>query len=133
MSLLQPGSGRGSWLAVVKVVLAMVFLNAAVSFDNLWPTPGITPDTRLAPEFVLLWTLLLLAVGLAGMPGPRRLAGFALAYTLLVIGRYADVTVPALHDERVRFGRNLLDPEPPARSDLVRPGGHRRVAALRCR
>ena len=101
MSLLQPGSGRGSWLAVVKVVLAMVFLNAAVSFDNLWPTPGITPDTRLAPEFVLLWTLLLLAVGLAGIPGPRRLAGFALAYTLLVIGRYADVTAPAL------FGRPI--------------------------
>ena len=97
----RSGDRPGSWLAVVKVALALLFLNAAVSFDNLWPTPGITPDTRLAPEFVLLWTLLLLAVGLAGMPGPRLIGGLAFAYTLLVIGRYADVTAPAL------FGRSI--------------------------
>ena len=101
MSPSQSGDRPGSWLAVVKVALALLLLNAAVSFDNLWPTPGITPDTRLAPEFVLLWTLLLLAVGLAGMPGPRLICGLALAYTLLVIGRYADVTAPAL------FGRSI--------------------------
>lgn len=101
MRPLRPDSRPGAWLTVVKVVLAMLFLNAAVSFDNLWPTPGITPDTRLAPEFVLLWSLLLLAVGLAGMPGPRLVAGLALGYTLLVIGRYADVTAPAL------FGRPI--------------------------
>lgn len=86
---------------IFRIAAALLLLNAAVSFDNVWPTPWIAPDTRLAPEFVLLWTVLLLIARLAGMPGPRLLSAIAIAYTLLAIGRYADVTAPAL------FGRPI--------------------------
>ena len=85
----------------VKAVLALLVLNAVLSFENWWPTPAIKPDTRLAPEFVLLWVLLLIAVRTWGRVPRRVLGALALAYLALAIGRYADVTVAGL------FGRNL--------------------------
>jgi len=86
---------------VATALLALVFLNFMLSFRNWWPTPGILPDARLAPGFVWLWVLLLLVVAWRGAL-PRRAAGLlAAVYLLLVLLRYADVTVPAL------FGRAL--------------------------
>lgn len=82
-------------------VLALLLLNGMLSFKEWWPTPGVLPDHRLAPEFVWLWLALLAAVGLAGPLSRRALAGFTLVYMLLVVGRYADVTVPSL------FGRPI--------------------------
>ncbi len=80
-------------------VLALVVLNTALSFRNWWPTPGILPDYRLAPEFVALWLVLLVAVAGRGRLSRRMLAVISVAYLVLVLGRYADVTAPAL------FGR----------------------------
>jgi hypothetical protein len=86
---------------VVAAVLALLFLNGMLSFKEWWPTPGVLPDHRLAPEFVCLWLALLAAVGLAGPLSRRAVAGFTLVYMLLVVGRYADVTAPSL------FGRPI--------------------------
>jgi len=86
------------WTAF-RAVAALLLLNAALSFENWWPTPGIKPDHRLAPEFVALWVVLLVAVRVTGALPRRLLTGLAIAYTLLMIGRYVDVTAPAL------FGR----------------------------
>jgi hypothetical protein len=83
----------------VQAVLALLLLNGLLSFNNVWPTPAIVPDHRLAPEFVGLWLGLLFVVARWGAPSPRVLAGFTMAFMLLVLGRYGDVTVPAL------FGR----------------------------
>jgi len=79
----------------------MLFLNVALSFNNWWPTFLIIPDARLAPEFVLLWVVLLLTVHLRGGISERMIGGLAAVYLLYVIGRYADVTAPAL------FGREI--------------------------
>ena len=88
-------------MRALKALAALLFLNGALSFDNWWPTPAVRPDHRLAPEFVVLWVILLVAAKRWGEP-PRRLAtGLALGYLLLVIGRYLDVTAPAL------FGRPI--------------------------
>ena len=65
----------------------------------LWPTLLLKPDARLAPEFVLLWCGLLMGYGWRGLPGRRALNLLAVAYLLLALGRYLDVSVPAL------FGR----------------------------
>jgi hypothetical protein len=88
-------------LALVKAVVAMLFLNAALSFNNWWPTFAVMPDARLAPEFVLLWVVLLLTVHFHGRVSGRLIGGLAAVYLLYVIGRYADVTAPAL------FGREI--------------------------
>ena len=51
---------------VTFALLALVALNTALSFKNWWPTPGILPDHRLAPEFVALWVVLLIVVAWRG-------------------------------------------------------------------
>jgi hypothetical protein len=84
-------------------VLALAVLNAALAFRNWWPTPGIVPDTRLAPEFVALWLLLLALVAWRGAPTPRALTALALGWMLLALGRYADVTVPTLFGRAVNL------------------------------
>ena len=92
---------RAGWGGLAAGLLALVLLNAALSFENWWPTPAIRPDTRIAPEFVWTWVLMLLVVWRRGGLSPRLLAVFACGYLLLLVGRYVDVTVPAL------FGRPL--------------------------
>ena len=84
------------WLLTAKVVLALVTLNFLTSFDNAWPSALIRPDARIRPEFVGLWVILLLLVALFGRIGRGAIAVLTLSFLLVAIGRYADVTVPAL-------------------------------------
>jgi hypothetical protein len=86
---------------IATTLLALLFLNFALSFRNWWPTPGVLPDARLAPGFVWLWLSLLLLVAWRGALSRRAANLLAAVYLLLVVLRYADVTVPAL------FGRSL--------------------------
>jgi len=79
----------------------MLFLNTALSFNNWWPTFLIVPDARLSPEFVLLWVVLLVTVRARGGVPDALISGLAAVYLLYTIGRYADVTAPAL------FGREI--------------------------
>ncbi|MCW9079795.1 MAG: hypothetical protein OQK74_11575, partial [Gammaproteobacteria bacterium] len=80
---------------MTKVALAMLFLNFLTSFNNFWPTPMVQPDTRIGPEFVGLWLILLLLVALFGRVGRGAIAFLTGLFLLVAIGRYADVTVPA--------------------------------------
>jgi len=86
---------------IFKVAAALLLLNFLTSFENVWPTPLIKPDARIGPEFVGLWVLLLAWVALFKRLGSIPLAVLTGLYMAIVIGRYADVTVPAL------FGRLL--------------------------
>lgn len=86
---------------VAAALAALLLLNAALSFSTWWPTPGIVPDARLAPEFVGLWLLLLALVAWRGALSARMASVLGLGYLLLVLGRYLDVTVPSL------FGRPI--------------------------
>lgn len=102
MSLSNPadaGSRVHRVRQVVAAVLALLLLNGLLSLRNWWPTPGVVPDHRLAPEFVAAWLLMLALVAWRGQPSARTLSVATLAYLLLVLGRYFDVTVPTL------FGR----------------------------
>ena len=85
----------------MAAVAALLLLNVSLAFENLWPTPMIVPDHRIAPELVLLWCALLAVVALGGRIGPRTVGALALAWTAAVFGRYADVTIAGL------FGRPL--------------------------
>ena len=82
-------------------LLALFVLNAFLSMTNWWPTPFVQLDKRLAPEFVLLWVVVLVIVRAIGGLSRRGATVLALAYLLLVFGRYFDTTAPAL------FGRNI--------------------------
>ncbi|MCU0764928.1 MAG: hypothetical protein MUF32_02630 [Burkholderiaceae bacterium] len=82
-------------------IVALLLLNALLSFDLWSPTPIARPQLLLAPEFVLLWLALLAVVAWRGVPSPRLLSAVATVYLLLVLARYADVAA------RQWFGRSL--------------------------
>lgn len=88
-------------IATLKVLAALFVLNALLSMSNWWPTPFVYPDSRMAPEFVLLWVVILLVVWRRGALSPRCLVWLTVAYLVLVAGRYFDTTAPAL------FGRSI--------------------------
>lgn len=98
---MMPLTGLSPRVPVLPITAALLLLNAVLSFENWWPTPAIKPDSRLAPEFVGLWLLLLLLVRIRGAVSMRWVSVLSVAYLLLVIGRYGDVTAPAL------FGRPI--------------------------
>lgn len=83
----------------LKAVAALLVLNGLLSFGPWWPTPGIVPQARLAPEFVALWLLLLWLAARQPQLSRRRLHVLSAMVLCLILGRYADVTAPSL------FGR----------------------------
>ncbi|MGB4333535.1 MAG: hypothetical protein WBJ41_01650, partial [Chromatiaceae bacterium] len=82
-------------------IAALLLLNAALGFENGSGTPAIRFEPRLAPEFVALWLLLLVAIRTFGAVPKWLVTSLASVCTVLVIGRYLDVTAPVL------FGRAI--------------------------
>jgi hypothetical protein len=90
---------------------ALFILNAAVTFQNIWPTPLITTRNELSIELaVVLLTLVAWAEIAQRLPGnaaraptvPRPVViGLAALFFMLALGRYAEVTAPALYGRSV--------------------------------
>ena len=91
------------WRLIAKVVLALLVLNFLTSFNNVWPTPLIKPDARIGPEFVGLWIILLVLVASFGRVGRAAVAVLTGLFLMVVIGRYADVTAPALLGRQINL------------------------------
>lgn len=83
------------------LLLAVLVLNLALGFHNIWPTPWIMTRYEIAVEAALIVLLIAGLVEARGSFSPRACAGLAVLMLLLIIGRYADVTAPAL------FGRPI--------------------------
>ncbi|MCL4801106.1 MAG: hypothetical protein KJ025_16045 [Burkholderiales bacterium] len=86
---------------VLRLAAALAALNFAFTFENVWPTLWVQPQLLVSVEAALVVLALALYARAFGAPGPRHVAIFAVACTALAVGRYADVTVPAL------FGRPI--------------------------
>lgn len=99
-SAARPPQPRG-WPRMAAALAALVVLNGLLSFGPWWPTPGVVPQARLAPEMVAVWLLLLWLSARATPSSPRALWLLAALVLGLVLGRYADVTAPSL------FGRPI--------------------------
>ncbi len=78
-------------------------LNAALSFHNHWPTPWVEVRRELSVEIPLLILALALGARVWGPPSRRLLAGLALILTLMALGRYAEVTAPALYGRPINL------------------------------
>ena len=89
-----------SWLAFLS---ALVLLDASITFDNIWPTPAIRWTGQLSLELALCLLALALASRGARAPSDRTLAWLSALWMLLVLGRYADVTAPALYGHDVNL------------------------------
>ena len=82
---------------------ALALLNASLTFRNVWPTPGVEWTGDLSIELAVFVLGLALATRRFGAP-PRwadHLAGGV--WLLLAIGRYADVTAPAVYGREINL------------------------------
>jgi hypothetical protein len=104
MSAPSPPAIR-QWLTLAA---ALLLLNAALTLANVWPTPWVEPRAEISVEVAALVLGLAVYAELAarrGFPHPGRRAALVLAALmfLLTIGRYADVTAPALYGRPVNL------------------------------
>jgi hypothetical protein len=104
MSASSPPALR-HWLTLAA---ALLLLNAALTLGNVWPTPWVEPRAEVSVEVAALLLGLALYAELAarrGFPPPGRRIALALSTLmfLLTIGRYADVTAPALYGRPVNL------------------------------
>jgi sulfatase-like protein len=93
------------WLTLAA---ALLLLNAALTLANVWPTPWVEPRPEVSVEVAALLLGLAVYAELAarrGYPYPGRRTALVLAALmfLLTIGRYADVTAPALYGRPVNL------------------------------
>lgn len=89
-----------NWIALA---VALLFLDASVTFENLWPTPLIAWTGQISIELAVL-VLVLLVQRRAGGANRERLTGWlSVLWLILVISRYADVTAPALYGRDVNL------------------------------
>ncbi|MET0167361.1 MAG: hypothetical protein ABW318_20445, partial [Vicinamibacterales bacterium] len=89
------------WLRWIGLAAALTILDASLTFHNIWPTPFIRWTGELSVELAACVLMLILVTRSIGSPSCTRLAGLSVLWVFLVIGRYAEVTAPAL------FGRDI--------------------------
>ncbi|HEY1900533.1 MAG TPA: sulfatase-like hydrolase/transferase [Steroidobacteraceae bacterium] len=85
------------------MLLAILLLNASVTFHNVWPTLGVHWPGELSVELAVL--LLVLALTNAWWRPTSRpvLALLSWLIVLFALGRYADVTVSALYGRDINL------------------------------
>jgi hypothetical protein len=88
------------WLLLA---VALVALNASVTFRNVWPTLWVLPRAELSADLAVL---LLALVAWTSFVRPLGRVGWwlvALLVLVFVLGRYAQVTAPALYGRPVNL------------------------------
>lgn len=91
----------------LTIAAAVLLLDVAVTFDNIWPTPAVswTGGTSIELAAVLI---LLAALERAGRLSRRRVTGpLAALWMVLMLGRYVDVTAPALYGREINLYYDL--------------------------
>lgn len=94
---------RDYWSSWAALAAGLALLNASLTFGNVWPTPAVRWQPLISPEIAL--TLAFLAGGrwLGWRPSARVWRALSVAGVVLVVGRYADVTAPALYGREVNL------------------------------
>lgn len=80
---------------------AIVFLNLLLTLQNIWPTPWVRPTAEISVEIAAIVLIIAAIVAFYGVVGARLRWAIAAALLALVIGRYADITAPALFGRRI--------------------------------
>ncbi len=85
------------------VAIALLLLNCAVTFHNVWPTLGIRWPGELSLEIAVLLIALAVSNARFGPTSPRILAVLSVLFVALALGRYGEVTAPALYGREVNL------------------------------
>ncbi|MCX7892140.1 MAG: sulfatase-like hydrolase/transferase [Burkholderiales bacterium] len=93
--------------ATLALLVALVLLNAALTFGNVWPTLWVRPEPALSIELALALLALALVAARRGAPPPWTTTALAALTVLLVLGRYAEVTARELYGRPVNLYHDL--------------------------
>jgi len=88
------------WIAAA---VALMFLNFALTLENVWPTAGVRWDWELSVELAALVFALAISHARFGPTSARALRALAVLVVLFVVGRYGDVTAPALYGRQINL------------------------------
>jgi hypothetical protein len=92
-----------SWPQWVAPAVALLVLNFALTFGNVWPTLWILPRAELSIELAVLLLALVAWTSLVRPLGTAAVVALTLLLIALVLGRYAEVTAPALYGRPVNL------------------------------
>jgi hypothetical protein len=86
-------------------VAAILLLDASVTFSNWWPTPAVRWFGDPSVELAILILVLIAAIvsGRAAPSSTRLVRWLSTGWLALIIGRYIDVTAPALWGRELNF------------------------------
>jgi phosphoglycerol transferase MdoB-like AlkP superfamily enzyme len=85
------------------VLVALLLVNGAITFHNVWPTLGIRWPGELSIEVAVLLLALSISNAMLGRTSPRVLAALSVVLVLFAIGRYGEVTAPALYGREINL------------------------------
>lgn len=88
---------------MIGLAVAVFLLNASLTFQSAWPTPGIRWRGVLSIELAVFLLVLAAASRWLGAPSRRTLRWFAAAWSLLVLGHYAEVFATALYGREINL------------------------------
>lgn len=88
------------WLTLIA---ALVLLDAALTYTNVWPTPAVRWRGELSIELAVCLLAMAVAGRRLGPPSRVALRWLAAAWVVMALGRYADVTAPALYGRAVNL------------------------------
>lgn len=83
--------------------VALIALNFSLTFHNVWPTPWITTRHELSVEIAILVFALAVYTETLRLPARATMTGLAVLLTVFSLGRYAEVTAPALYGRPVNL------------------------------
>lgn len=94
---------RGSFRSWLKLGVAIVLLNAGLTFGHLWPTPLVKPQWQLSIEVAVLVLGIAFCAGLSGALSKPRLRSLSLIFTLLIATHYLVVTTSGLYGRAINL------------------------------
>jgi len=85
------------------LAVAVLLLDVAITLHNVWPTPWVTWRHELSIDLFVLLGALVAWSSFVRAPGRAMRIALTAILLLLVIGRYADITAPALYGRPISF------------------------------
>ena len=87
----------------VVLLAALVLLDASLTFENIWPTPAVRWHGALSIELVVCLLAIAVVSRRWGPLSRRAIRWLSAIWTTLVLGRYAEVTAPALYGRDINL------------------------------
>jgi hypothetical protein len=103
MTTTHPATRLTAVRRATVVIVALLAVNGAITFHNVWPTLGIRWPGELSIEVAVLLLVLSISNAMLGRTSPRVLAFLSVVLVLFAIGRYGEVTAPALYGREINL------------------------------